>query len=397
VFLAGGDLAPFVAARDAPRPALPEGIGLTAIALPQAEMAAWLDAWMAARGVVAAASSPAQRDALEAVREANMRQLRAWVPTARTAILARAAPDDPLRKAWASIAEAETLLASAAVSGGWGDFDRLDEETGFAWMQRAGLWPASWPLTLSALAVSEAERDAVRRGDEAARVAATTVRQKIDYSGGSFVVGVDSMGSLGDHIAALVAGNGALLESSSRTMRGTAPVVLPWRGGGGGGTGGSGASRLSEAERNLIGFFGEAIAYEWLKRRYGGKRVVDESCWKSEYRRHVTGEPGDDGLGYDFELTNGASTWYYEVKSTTEAAPRPNQSIELGSTQYDKAEECRSDRRRHFRILYVMNALKPDQARIYQLPNPRSKEGLLFYGRPLSAGVRLVLPVLPKR
>ena len=396
-FAAGADLAAYVAARDAPRPALPEGFGLNAIELSNAEMVGWLDGWMAIHGIEAVTSLPAQRNTVEAVREANLRQLRAWIPTARAAILARRPVDDPLRQKWASVSEAEAMLVTAAVSGGWADFDRLDEETAFAWMQRASLWPADWATNLRALALREDEREGVRKRDEDARIAATTIRQQIPYSGGTFTVGVDSMGSLADHIASLVAGNSSLLATSSRTMRGTAPVITTGSGGGGGGRGGGGPSRLSEAERNLIGFFGEAIAFDWLKRRFGAKRIVDESCWKSEYRRHLTGEPGNDGLGYDFAIGNGATTWYFEVKSTTEAEPRPNQSIELGSSQYDWAEQCRSDRHHRFRILYVMNALNPDKARIFQLPNPRSKEGLSFYGRPLTAGVRLVLPVLPRR
>ena len=80
-------------------------------------------------------------------------------------------------------------------------------------------------------------------------------------------------------------------------------------------------NRMSDEERSLVGFFGEAIAFEWLKHKFSAKRIVDENCWKSTYRRHVSGEPGDDGLGYDFGLMNGDTRWLFEVKST--AAPGP--------------------------------------------------------------------------
>jgi hypothetical protein len=47
----------------------------------------------------------------------------------------------------------------------------------------------------------------------------------------------------------------------------------------------------------------------------------------------------------------------------------------------------------HYRILQIVDALHPEQARLLVLPNPRSGEGLAFYAEQTSAGVHLQFPV----
>jgi hypothetical protein len=143
----------------------------------------------------------------------------------------------------------------------------------------------------------------------------------------------------------------------------------------------------------VIGFFGEAIAFDWLKQRFGRNRVVDLSCWKSGYRRHVDSEPGNDSLGYDFAVGNGGTTWYFEVKATKADEVQPRHMVELGSSEIAQAEVCRADKRSRFRILYVLDALHPDKAKLFVLPNPRSREGEAFYAEPSTAGVRLLFPL----
>jgi hypothetical protein len=103
----------------------------------------------------------------------------------------------------------------------------------------------------------------------------------------------------------------------------------------------------------------------------------------------VYGGVGDDSLGYDFEVQNGRHFWYFEVKATAGPDPQARQMVELGSTEIARAESCRADRRTHYRILYVTNALVPEKARLFVLPNPRSKDGLAFFTEQESAGVRL--------
>lgn len=222
------------------------------------------------------------------------------------------------------------------------------------------------------------------------RLAATTRRRVIEYSGGTFTFGVDTLSAVSDTIADLVATNTALLETSSRPVQGVAPILRRRKPGepGGGGGGGGGGLRLSEEERDLIGFFGERIAFDWLKSRYGHSRVVDLSCWKSNYRRHVAGSSGDDTLGYDFAIENGGTSWYFEVKATKGEEAHGRHMIELGSSEIAFAEHCRAERRSRYRVLYVLDALHPDKARIFPLPNPRSATGAVFYADPMSGEVR---------
>lgn len=393
-FDAGEDLAKYVAARGAPRLALPDNYGITETELPQARMHGWLDTWMADLGVQPSAEIPGPRSQLDAVRDANLKQLRAQIPELRIAVLARTPAQAAIRKNWASIAEAEAAVTNVALTHGWADFDRLDETAICVWLARSALWPEGWP-TLAELAITEVERVAQRQLDENNRLAAATVKRQMEHSGGTFTFGVDAMGSLADQISALVAANGTLLNTSSRAAQGQAPNISPTGGwGGGGGGGGSSASRMTDEERSLVGFFGESIAFAWLKRKFGGKRIVDESCWKSAYRKHICGEPGDDNLGYDFEVMNGGTRWLFEVKSTTSAGSGTVQSLELGSTEYRSAEASKADRRVRYRILYITDALHPERANIYPLPNPRSREGLTFF-TDLHAGHRLYFPLKP--
>ena len=391
-FAAGEDLSAYVAARGAPRPALPDGYGGREVELSQARMQGWLDSWMEAHGAVMSPDLPAPRNQVEAVREANSKRLRALAPALRTAVLARGGAEDPVMARWNSLAEAEAAIVAAAINDGWADFDRCGDEQATEWLERSGLWPKGWP-SLDALMITDEERLVRQRLDEQARIAATTVKRQIEHSGGIFTFGVDAMGSLADQISTLVSGNTALLDTSARTVHGEAPKLKPSTGGGRGG-GGTGSRRMTDEERSLIGFFGETIAFEWLKHQYGAKRAIDERCWKSCYRKHVCGEPGNDSLGYDFEVLNGGTRWLFEVKSTTATGPAPVQSIELGSTEFECAEVCRADRRARYRILYITDALHPERARIFVLPNPRGRRGRGFF-TDLQAGQRLYFPLKP--
>ena len=389
-FESGASLAPYVTARDTARPELPLGYGTEHVDLSSDTMQGWLDDWMTRHCAAWHPEPTSHRQRRDVVRDANLKALRAAMPEVRTAVLARADAADPLRARYATLADVEGASVQAALAGGWIDFDRLEREQMVGWLARSSLWPDHW-ASLAGLAITDKERAARVRDDEAARIAATTVKKQMPYSGGVFTFGVDGMGSLADHIGALVAGNSVLLQTSARTLKGIAPVLNPGTGGGGGG-GGSGVSRLTDDERNLIGFFGETIAFEWLKRRFGAKRVVDDASWRSEYRNHVFGEGGDDQLGYDFEIKNGATHWYFEVKSTTTPGPLAVQSLELGASEFRRADLCKADRRERYRILYVTDALHPEKAQIFPLANPRSRTGRSFFAD-RQAGQRLYFPL----
>lgn len=389
-----GDLETYVAMRDRPAPEPPPGIGLTKLRSDAVTWQKWLDDWLMEAG--AAADDLRDDGDLDVVRDRNRRAVRALVPTARAIALARGGSEEAL-DFWR---DPDTLLdraTAAAVRSGWLDFDLLDTPLILQWFARTGQWPGDWPCSLDPQehGLTEAALNDWSLRDRRQRAAAARPPRTLSFTGGEYIVGETRLSDLAEQIAALAESNTALLASSMRTVKG-GPVSLPRRNSGGGDrkpSKGSGADRMTDEEKSVIGYFGEAIAFAWLKARFGGKRVIDETCWKSEYRRHVCGQPGDDSLGYDFEVRSGRVTWFFEVKATASPDPGDLRMVELGSTEIARAELCRSENRQHYRILHVVNALQPDRAVLRVLPNPRSSEGKAFYTEQNSSGVRLYFPV----
>ena len=390
-----GDLAPYCAARAAAPLSLPNGFGLTHGKLSQSTLLSWLRQWLADLGVTPIAEMPSRRETIDAIREANFRLLRSMVGTMRVAILTRCG-STTLRTLWANEVEAERSVIEAAGNGGWADFGRLDGVAALSWLTSAGLWDASLgtSFTLDGLGLTQDDIERVQATDQRAREEASKKRQQINHSGGIFTVGRDSYASLVDNILARAGQNSELLGTSTRALRGTHKIVLkpPGSGGGKGATSTRQPQRKSNEERELIGFFGEMIAFKWLKEKYGERRVIDETCWKSLYRTHVYGGSGSDTLGYDFEIGTGNHQWFFEVKATASQEVGERQMIELGSSEIAKAESCRAEGRSHYRILFIANALQPEHARIMVLHNPRSRQGLDFYTEQETAGVRLHFP-----
>ena len=177
VFDAGESLGEYVAAREAGRPVLPEHYGVEHTELASDVMQRWLDDWMAQQGASWHADPTSQRQLRDAVRDANLKALRGALPELRIAVLARAADTDPLRVRYAKLADIEGPAVTAALTGGWIDFDRLDQEQLVRWLARSNLWPAAWP-SLSSLSITDEERSERARADEAARVAGRPSRSK---------------------------------------------------------------------------------------------------------------------------------------------------------------------------------------------------------------------------
>jgi hypothetical protein len=97
-FDGGGDLAAYVAARDSPRPTLPDGIGQQRLQLRQGELEGWLRAQLAAHGVTLLDRVPVGvRSSIESVRDANIRLCRSMISDARVAVLAKEGATEALR------------------------------------------------------------------------------------------------------------------------------------------------------------------------------------------------------------------------------------------------------------------------------------------------------------
>ncbi|ESY96674.1 ATP-binding protein [Mesorhizobium sp. LNHC229A00] len=392
-----GKLARYLAARDAPAPTIPRGIGHSLIRSGPTDWALWLADWLVGWNIATLVELPGAEASLDAVRDANQKILKALAPKARLMLVKKLGIEAEIVKQWRDPDGLEGRLVALANAQGWLDFDRLDEAGILDWLGRGGLWPANWPTSLAPVdhGLLAEDLEALKEAERKAREErASPPPPKLDYTGGTFVVGQTTLASITDQISELADGNAALLASSSKTIKGR-HVILS-KGGSGGGDGGGwtgGKSRVSDDEKAVIGYFGEAIAFAWLKAKFGRNRVVDYECWKSGYRVHACGKTGEDLLGYDFEIQSGKATWFFEVKATASPDPGDVRMVELGSTEIAKAEVCHAENRLHYRILYVVNALKPDQATLGVLPNPRSEEGKSFYTEQKSAGVRLFFGV----
>ncbi len=89
--------------------------------------------------------------------------------------------------------------------------------------------------------------------------------------------------------------------------------------------------KLSDEEKAYIGKHGEECLYDYLKTRF------DNVKWVST--NNSQGIPGNDSLGYDFEIIDGdGKSQYIECKSTTGA--NGTAEIHLGPTELSKAQEC---------------------------------------------------------
>lgn len=128
--------------------------------------------------------------------------------------------------------------------------------------------------------------------------------------------------------------------------------------------------RIPAEKTEFIGRIGEIVVYTWLKNILKGQDI--DAAWKSENGKFIIGGNGNDGLGYDFEVSFNKQTWRIEVKASLND-PR---NFELGETEVRAAREAAKARSGvQYKIAYVSNVSSPTETRIEMLPNPLSDEG----------------------
>lgn len=153
-----------------------------------------------------------------------------------------------------------------------------------------------------------------------------------------------------------------------------------------GGSGGGGQTKSTIMRENkqiemTVGIVGELWAYRYLQQRFPNACSTDS--WRSENRMYrFGGEAGDDGLGYDFEITQNRKTYHIEVKATRGRDP----FFELGSTEQRRAIEDASKRTKEFVVLFITNVF--DKPEFHWLSNPYSSANKDRY-RILEAGARV--------
>lgn len=263
------------------------------------------------------------------------------------------------------------------------DFAPLSMTDLLAWVGKLRIWPVDMPLTddVQILGLSPEDLDVQRSQEERRRAEAARQRRT--------VVVDDEPFDLDDGLAQFAA---ALDASLARTPTFLAaprqhipliPVADRPSGGGGGGSGGPGDRGLTDQQRTAVGFAGEWLAYQWLQRSHGTD--FTPACWVSGYRQQMFAEPGDDGLGWDFEVPARRLTYLYEVKTTL----RDGGQVELGESQVRAAQ--RNAKNDHWRLIVITNVLN-DHRRLYVLRNPfheHSRGRYTFVGQGLRLRYRL--------
>lgn len=124
-----------------------------------------------------------------------------------------------------------------------------------------------------------------------------------------------------------------------------------------------GTSRRSytSSDKETLGFIGEIIVLESLKKRYGTENVV----WDSGYAKKANVNPkGDDNKHYDLKYKNKYGKWnFVEVKTTVS----DKLEFKISNLEVNFGIENRLN----YEIMIVTNALDEKKSRrIKRLPNP---------------------------
>lgn len=283
----------------------------------------------------------------------------------------------PVPEAW-SEDSAIANLTEAASAAGVLDFERLSESDCLAWLAREGLWPVGMPASLdpATLELSDAELASARTAGAAAGQERARQRGIVSIDGQEFAADRDGYDAIIEHI------NDSLRPALLSVPLRAAPLAAmpnPSSSGGGPG-GGKGRSirptRLSKEQAAAIGLIGETVAYAWLGSHYGDQ--FSPAGWKSSYRETIGEPPGDDTLGYDFEVVLKTRTVYFEVKATAGT----DTAFELGESEVGAARDHAGSSRNAYWILFVVNALDADRRGLFVLPNPMDPANQAFFRFP---------------
>lgn len=115
---------------------------------------------------------------------------------------------------------------------------------------------------------------------------------------------------------------------------------------------------MSDKKKKYIGFLGEVIVYEQLKKVYGEASV----SWDSGYAKEANVNPlGDDMNHYDIRYKKNDEYYYVEVKSTTTA----NLEFEISELELEFGKE----KKNNYEIFIVTNVESQDR-KIKNIGNP---------------------------
>lgn len=283
---------------------------------------------------------------------------------------------------WLTGGLAEELVADFSRAGLL-DFRLLDDARIIGWLTLLDRWPAELPRSLALDKLGLTESDVAAQREEANRIKweRLQARRSVALDGRPITLDPERIPDL---LARLRAGlSDTLMNASDRPVRleeikerhrrkpgSSKKDDKPGR---------HAPNRMTSDQTDLVGFMGEVVADEWLRRRYGASVL-----WRSHYRRFVynDGDLGNDDLGFDFEvLRERRGALMFEVKATT----TDDLAFELSETEITVAQENAGHDR--YRILFVGRVNDSEQRWLAVLPNPLSAGGRGRY-RIVGRGIR---------
>lgn len=261
-------------------------------------------------------------------------------------------------------------LGSRLFAMGCLDFELLDDAEVVEWAAAAGEWPHAMPYSVLLPELGLVEQDLRGIEESGRREREATEREKRSMNLDDKPLTLDSE----DRLALLETLEASVTPELLNASREAQPLrVLPprSRGGNGGGqhTPPTGLGRLTDAQKELVGFVAEWFAFQWLTSNY---RTANAESWVSRNRRFVfANHEGDDSLGYDFFVSYHRGNRFFEVKAGGD--PTRLSAVELSDNEVRFAQtHARGDQ---YQILLVSNPLDKGQRRLTVLPNPFSDSG----------------------
>jgi hypothetical protein len=246
-----------------------------------------------------------------------------------------------------------------------------------SWLEFRGMWPDGMPATATLSELKLTAEDVEIERSQAERERARERRRQRSVLLDDAAISLDEDSSeIVRRVLAGIAANPTTLAGRARVTKPKAVLVRSTgtggNGGGGGGGGGGGWDRgLTDDQKTLIGMVGEISAYEWLDHQVG----MTPFCWRSTYRSsRFAGDPGNDGLGFDFALPEGPKIHYYEVKATMGDGSDAAIEMSVGEARF-----ARSQLRGRYNLLFVTNVLDSSERRFYLLPNPFAPDAVDLY------------------
>ncbi len=355
-----------------PDPAWLDAIDVPSDPVMRKVVSTWVDL-VAPRDVAESAGLP-----VEELRLANARALASFVRTAAVTLpVWTRKQSGVVPPTWIVGGDTGRLIGSFR-DAGLLDFRTLDDAAIIVWARRLELWPTPLPDTVDAaeLGITPNELAAQTTTEERERWERAQARRTVALDGRPVTLDVETAHDLIDSIRAGITETLLSATSRPRALATIRPRRTARRAGGGGGSRGE-IRRLTSDQTDLIGFMGELVAFEWLKRQY----AVGAEAWRSRNRRFAfSDDDGDDSLGYDFEVMQ-KRPLLFEVKATT----TDEFSFEMSEKELRVAGDNAGNDR--YRILFVGRVNDSGARSLMVLPNPLSARGYDRY-RVIGRGIQ---------